>query len=62
VLQTQDGWGWEGSLWLSTGEQIRNGSFSSTKDKIPAEIQTMINYADGKGVKRIVNPFHHGLG
>ena len=51
MLQTQDGWGWEGSLWLSMGEQIRNGSFSPTKDKMPAEIQTMINYADGKGVK-----------
>ena len=23
-----DGWGWEGSLWLSMGEQIRNGSWA----------------------------------
>lgn len=47
-----DGWGWEGSLWLSMGEQIRNGSWApATGKKMPAEIQTMIDYAQSKQVK-----------
>eukprot|EP01052_Picozoa_sp_SAG31_P024048 SAG31_NODE_2021_length_6647_cov_2.271839_2_plen_305_part_00 len=47
-----DGWGWEGSLWLSMGEQIRNGSWSPLKAKtLPPEIKTMVEYAAGKGVK-----------
>lgn len=46
-----DGWGWEGSLWLSMGEQIRNGSWAPKKDKMPEEIQSMIDYAGSKGVK-----------
>jgi hypothetical protein len=46
-----DGWGWEGSLWLSMGEQIRNGSWAPKTDPMPAEIQSMIDYAAAKGVK-----------
>lgn len=47
-----DGWGWEGSLWFSMGEQIRNGSWAPAADKkMPAEIQTMIDYAQSKQVK-----------
>ena len=47
-----DGWGWEGSLWLSMGEQIRNGSWSPLKSKqLPPEIDAMVKYAAAKGVK-----------
>jgi hypothetical protein len=46
-----DGWGWEGSLWLSMGEQVRNGSWAPKTDKMPAEIQSMIDYASAKNVK-----------
>ena len=47
-----DGWGWEGSLWLSMGEQIRNGSWApAAGKKMPVEIQTMIDYAQSKQIK-----------
>ena len=46
-----DGWGWEGSLWLSMGEQIRNGSWAPKKDKMPPEIQSMLDYAASRSVK-----------
>ena len=46
-----DGWGWEGSLWLSMGEQIRTGQWAPKKDPMPAEIQSMIDYAASKDVK-----------
>ena len=29
-FNTTDGWGWEGSLWLSMGEQLREGSWVGT--------------------------------
>lgn len=41
----------EGSLWLSMGEQIRTGQWAPKKDPMPAEIQTMIDYAAAKDVK-----------
>jgi hypothetical protein len=33
------------------GEQIRNGTWAPTQDKMPAEIQEMIDYAASKNVK-----------
>ena len=49
-FNTTDGWGWEGSLWLSMGEQLREGSWDPRIDPFIPEIQEMIDYAHTKGV------------
>ena len=48
---TTDGWGWEGSLWFSMGEQVREGTWDPLTDPVPPEILAMVAYAESKGVK-----------
>jgi hypothetical protein len=47
------GWGWEGILWLSMGEKIRQGSWSPLSDPVPADILDMVVYAKSKGVSLV---------
>ena len=46
-----DGWGWEGSLWLSMGELLREGKWTPGVDDTPQDILDMVAYANSKGVK-----------
>jgi hypothetical protein len=34
-FNTTDGWGWEGSLWFSMGEQIREQQWDPITDAVP---------------------------
>jgi len=49
-FNTTDGWGWEGSLWFSMGEDIRELRWDPTVDKVPQDILEMVQYAETKGV------------
>eukprot|EP00937_MAST-01D_sp_MAST-1D-sp2_P003944 g3944.t1 len=46
-----DGWGWEGSLWFSLGEQLREGAWHPSVDDVPADVLGMVEYARSKGVR-----------
>eukprot|EP00040_Diaphanoeca_grandis_P027141 m.153801 g.153801 ORF g.153801 m.153801 type:complete len:1087 (-) comp30851_c1_seq1:41-3301(-) len=50
-FNTTDGWGWEGTLWFSMGEQLREGRWDPTTDAVPSDIMEMVDYAEQKGVK-----------
>jgi hypothetical protein len=50
-FNSTDGWGWEGSLWFSMGEAIREGSWSPIRDEVPSDIANMVSYAASKDVK-----------
>ena len=50
-LNTTDGWGWEGSLWMSMGEEIRVGKWEPLNDPIPPELKEMLEYAKKQGVQ-----------
>jgi hypothetical protein len=47
------GWGWEGILWLSMGEKLRQGSWSPSTDAVPADILEMVAYAKSRGVSLV---------
>jgi hypothetical protein len=47
------GWGWEGVLWLSMGEKLRQGSWSPLTDAVPTDILDMIAYAKSRGVSLV---------
>ena len=50
-FNSTDGWGWEGSLWFSMGEAIREGTWSPIHDDVPDDIKSMVSYAASKNVK-----------
>ena len=45
-----DSWHWEHTLWLGLGQKIRKGEWDPAKDSIPADVQTMLDYAHAKHV------------
>jgi hypothetical protein len=47
------GWGWEGILWLSMGEKLRQGSWSPITDAVPTDILDMVSYAKSRGVSLV---------
>lgn len=49
-LETADDWYWENLLWLGLGTKIRKGEWDPKTDAIPESIQTMLDYADARGV------------
>ena len=45
-----DSWHWEHTLWLNLGQKIRKGEWDPTTGPIPADVQTMLDYARSKHV------------
>ena len=51
INASADMWGWEESLWLALGEDIRKGSWHPDRDAVPPEIKEMVDYGLARGVK-----------
>lgn len=49
--ECRDAWRWESNLMLNLGQQFRKGEWVPGKDKIPADIQGVLDYAKSKNVK-----------
>jgi len=45
-----DSWHWEHTLWLNLGQKIRKGEWDPATSPIPADVQTMLDYARSKHV------------
>lgn len=46
-----DAWGWENVLWFGLGQKIRKGEWDPRTDPFPTELQAVVDYAAGRGVK-----------
>jgi len=51
LSENRDAWGWESLLWFNMGQKIRKGEWTPGKDKLPATVQGMIDYAKNKNLK-----------
>lgn len=51
--ENRDAWGWENLLCLGMGQQIRNNQWDPAKDKLPACVQEMADYAKAKSIKLV---------
>ena len=49
--ESRDAWKWESNLMLNLGQKFRKGEWVAGKDKIPTDIQDILNYAKSKNVK-----------
>ena len=49
--QNRDAWGWENLLWFTMGQKLRKGEWDPAKDKLPASVQEMVDYAQAKDIK-----------
>ena len=49
--ESRDAWKWESNLMLNLGQKFRKGEWVSGKDKIPADIQEILDYAKSKKIK-----------
>ncbi len=49
--QNRDAWGWENLLWFTMGQKVRKGEWDPAKDKLPASVQEMVDYAKAKDIK-----------
>eukprot|EP00300_Choanocystis_sp_HF-7_P008616 c16008_g1_i1.p1 GENE.c16008_g1_i1~~c16008_g1_i1.p1 ORF type:complete len:999 (-),score=182.04 c16008_g1_i1:1048-4011(-) len=50
-VNTSDDWGWDHVLWLSFGQQFRQGAFDPTVDTSPQDIVDMVSFASVHGIK-----------
>ena len=48
--ESTDTWGWEYVLWLGLGERIRKGEWVPEKDRVPASVSEMIDYARSRKI------------
>lgn len=51
--QASDNWHVEDRLWLGMGIQIRKNEWNPRSDSLPSSVQTLLDYADRKGVKLV---------
>ncbi|MGA2864435.1 MAG: hypothetical protein ABSF95_08095 [Verrucomicrobiota bacterium] len=51
LAENRDAWGWENLLWLTLGQKLRQGLWDPAKDKLPASVQELADYAKGKDIK-----------
>jgi hypothetical protein len=49
--ENRDAWGWENLLWFTMGQKIRKGEWDPAKDKLPASVQEMVDYAKAKDIR-----------
>ena len=49
--QNRDAWGWENLLWFTMGQKVRKGEWDPARDKLPASVQEMVDYAKAKDIK-----------
>jgi len=47
----KDAWGWENILWFTMGQKLRKGEWDPAKDKLPASVQELQDYAKTKDVR-----------
>lgn len=50
LQENRDAWGWENLLWFSMGQKLRKGEWDPAKDKLPASVQELVDYAKGKDI------------
>ena len=50
MRENRDAWGWENVLWLTLGQKLRKGEWDPAKDKLPAPVQELQDYAKGKNL------------
>jgi hypothetical protein len=48
--ENRDAWGWENLLWFGMGQQLRKGEWDPAKDKLPASVQELVDYAKSKDI------------
>ena len=53
VSNCTDDWGWENTLWLNLGEQLREGYWSPTSSRVPDSVLQLIDTAGSLGVSAI---------
>ena len=51
LKDSRDAWGWENTLWFTMGQKIRKGEWDPAKDKLPASVQELVDYAKAKDVR-----------
>ncbi len=49
--QNRDAWGWENLLWFTMGQKVRKGEWDPAKDKLPASVQEMVDYAKARDIR-----------
>ncbi len=49
--QNRDAWGWENLLWFTMGQKVRKGEWDPAKDKLPASVKEMVDYAKAKDIR-----------
>lgn len=50
LRENRDAWGWENLLWFTMGQKLRKGEWDPLKDKLPAAVQELVDYATAKGI------------
>ncbi len=53
LQECRDAWGWENLLWFSMGQKLRKGEWDPAKDKMPASVQELVDYARARGVRMV---------
>jgi hypothetical protein len=48
--ENRDAWGWENLLWFTMGQKLRKGEWDPAKDKLPASVQGLVDYAKAKDI------------
>jgi hypothetical protein len=51
LSENRDAWGWENLLWFTVGQQLRKGEWDPAKDKLPASVQELVDYAKAKDLR-----------
>ena len=51
LAENRDAWGWENLLWFGMGQKLRKGEWDPAKDKLPASVQQLVDYARTKDLR-----------
>eukprot|EP00047_Mylnosiga_fluctuans_P014153 m.35740 g.35740 ORF g.35740 m.35740 type:complete len:1056 (+) comp5354_c0_seq1:167-3334(+) len=46
-----DAWGWESGLWMTMGEQVREGRWDPQSMRLPSELQAIVDYAFAQNIR-----------
>ena len=50
LAENRDAWGWENLLWFTMGQKLRKGEWDPAKDKLPALVKELVDYAKAKDI------------
>lgn len=50
LAENRDAWGWENLLWFTMGQKLRKGEWDPAKDKLPASVKELVDYAKTKDI------------